>query len=193
MSVSYASTRIYITSCQMIHRGHVSLQQLVIYIIYLELLWVKIHWRVGMWCLILCLKTKKSSNTLITISLVFLGQMNRKNNMIRCLLQQDRWLMARSMSHQVKEKTGRKATTMTKNMVMEVRIIIICRHQLRQFKIYSTGRNRISQMQNILNMNFLTVDTSRKLNGKYLWIPITSLKITQWIFQMMMNHNFSIK
>ena len=40
MPVSHAITRTYTKSCNMIHRGQVSLEKLVIHIISLELLWV---------------------------------------------------------------------------------------------------------------------------------------------------------
>ena len=42
----------------------------------------------------------------------------------------------------------------------------------------STWTNRILQIQNILNMNFLTVNASIKLNGEYLGILSKSLTIT---------------
>ena len=119
-----------------------------------------------MWCFICFLKTTKFSNTLIVISSVLLIQMNRKRNMIMFLLQQDKLLMACSMIHQMKPKTMRKAKEIIQNMVMEVRRRRRCRHQLRQLKISLMWTNRILQMQNIFNMEFLTLDASRKLNGK---------------------------
>ena len=59
------------------------------------------------------LKTKKLSKKTILISLALLRQTNRKRNIIMCLIQQYKWLMARSMIHQGENKTRRKATIIT--------------------------------------------------------------------------------
>ena len=108
MSVSNSSNRTYIVSCQTIHRYRVSLQQLLIHIISVELLRVEVHRRVRMWCLICFLKTTKLANAIIVMILVLLSQTKSKINIIICLLQQDMWLMACSMIHNIKLKTSRK-------------------------------------------------------------------------------------
>ena len=98
--------------------------------------------------------------------------------MIICLLQQEKWLMAGSTINKVKQNTRRKVTEITPQKVMELIRIIICPNQLGKLRIFSTQTNRIFQMQNILSTIVLTVETSRKLNEKYLGILSISLTTT---------------
>ena len=142
MPMSNSSARTYTASCQMIHRGNVSLEQLVINIIYLEMLWVEIHRRVGMWCLICFLKTKKSSNTFIAISLLLFIQIKSKSNMSMFLIQKDKLLMTWYMIHRVKQNKMREEIKLIQKMVMEVRRKIISRNQLHQLKFSSTWKKQ---------------------------------------------------
>ena len=55
------------------------------------------------------------------VAVKLLSQMKRKSNIIIFLLQQDKWSIEFSMSHESKQKTISKAKTMTQKMVTEVR------------------------------------------------------------------------
>ena len=100
-----------------------------------------------------------------------------ESNMIMCLLQQKKWLIACSMGHQVKHKTRRKAAKINQNMVTEVLRRRGYFHQLRQFKYLQHGQTGYLKCKK-KNADFLTVSTSIKLNRKYLVVLSTSLTIT---------------
>ena len=127
------------------------------------------------------------------MSLVLLSQMKRKSNMIVFIIQQDKLFMEYYMIHQLQYKTMKKAkindpkycdkSTNNRNMSASDSSI----------KKSSTWTNRISKMQNILNNNLLTVNASRKLNGKYLGILSTSLTRNYWILQMTTEQIYSRK
>ena len=161
----------------MIHIGNVSLQHLVIRIISFGSD-VGVNKQKG-WDVVFdfFLNTTKSSNTLIAIILVWLSQTKNKSNMMMCLLQKDNWLIACCKSHQVKQKTSRRVKNDPKygDVSMKKKKMLASATSIQKL---STWTNTILQMQNKLNMNILTVDASRKLNGKYLGIISTLQTIT---------------